>query len=58
MGLHQDHADGGCGPAGEATVGVLYLGGDGKMEFVHMATGNATVVDVKPGRVLAWDNAA
>lgn len=58
VGLHQDHADGGCGPAVEATVGVLYLGGDRQMEFVHTATGNATAVDVKPGRFLAWDNAA
>jgi len=38
-------------------VGLVYLEGDGRMIFQHEATGKETVVDVKPGRFLSWDNA-
>lgn len=39
------------------TVGLLYLSGDGTLDFTHRATGATTAVDVKPGRLLTWDNA-
>ncbi len=39
-------------------MGVLYLSGNGQMALTHMGTGQETVVDVKPGRFLSWDNAA
>lgn len=40
----------------ENSVGLIYLGGDGHMAFRDKTTGEETVVDVKPGRFLAWDN--
>ena len=49
-----------CGQGGlptEAQVGVMYLEGDGKMIFTHEMTGEKTVVDVMPGRLISWDNA-
>lgn len=53
---HQDHlAD---GAVAQGTVGLVYLAGDGQLTFTHTATGEETVVDVKPGRLLTWDNAA
>ena len=42
----------------DTTVGLVYLQGDGKLAFTHKETGEKTVVDVKPGRLLQWDNAA
>ncbi|GAB5037093.1 Hypothetical protein NocV09_06100010 [Nannochloropsis oceanica] len=37
-------------------VGLVYLEGDGHILFQHEVTGKKTVVDVKPGRFLSWDN--
>lgn len=52
---HKDHfAD---GSVAAAQVGLVYLEGDGRMTFTHDATGTETVVDVKPGRFLSWNNA-
>jgi hypothetical protein len=52
---HKDHfAD---GSVAAAQVGLVYLEGDGRMTFTHDATGKETVVDVKPGRFLSWNNA-
>ena len=54
---HEDHWAG-LGKPAHTTVGLVYLAGDGQLAFTHRATGEETVVDVKPGRLLAWDNAA
>jgi hypothetical protein len=52
---HKDHfAD---GSVAAAQVGLVYLEGDGRMTFTHDATGKETVVGVKPGRFLSWNNA-
>lgn len=52
---HKDHfAD---GSMAAAQVGLVYLEGDGRMTFRHDATGKETVVDLKPGRFLSWNNA-
>ncbi len=40
----------------EGPVGLIYLEGDGRMLFQHEVTGEETVVDVRPGRLLSWDN--
>jgi len=40
----------------EGPVGLVYLEGDGRMLFQHDVTGEETVVDVQPGRLLSWDN--
>lgn len=46
------------GGAADGTVGLVYLAGDGHLTFTHKETGEEKRVDVKPGRFLAWDNAA
>lgn len=40
----------------DGQVGLVYLEGNGRMLFEHDVTGELTVVDVKPGRFLSWDN--
>ena len=52
---HKDHfAD---GSVAAAQVGLVYLEGDGRITFTHEASGKETVLDVKPGRFLSWNNA-
>lgn len=41
----------------EGHVGLLYLEGDGRLLFHHEDTGEETVVEVKPGRFVSWNNA-
>jgi hypothetical protein len=57
VGPHTDRWAGSKTMAG-GKVGLVYLAGDGQMAFTHKETGEKTVVGVKPGRLLAWDNAA
>ncbi|KAM3568007.1 hypothetical protein VYU27_009860, partial [Nannochloropsis oceanica] len=40
----------------DGQVGLVYLEGDGRMLFQHEVTGEETVVDVQPGRLMSWDN--
>ncbi len=40
----------------DGQVGLVYLEGDGQMLFQHEVTGEETVVDVQPGRLMSWDN--
>ena len=54
---HQDRFAHSGGAAG-GTVGLVYLAGDGRLTFTYKETGEEKRVDVKPGRFLAWDNAA
>jgi len=37
-------------------VGLVYLEGDGRMQLKNDLTGEETIIDVKPGRFLSWDN--
>ena len=41
----------------DGQVGVLYLGGDGRMVFTRDATGQETSIQIKANRFIAWDNA-
>ncbi len=40
----------------EGQVGVLYLGGDGRMVFTRDATGQETSIDIRANRFIAWNN--
>ncbi len=55
VGAHKDMFDETM--VAEGPVCLIYLDGDGHMQFQHEVTGEKTVVNVTPGRLLSWDNA-